>query len=204
MSEGPPLEFLDTPVLGLHRLLLVVTGSAAASNVPTWLNWIAETYPDLDVRLVATRSAERFVTRYALDLRTGGEFAIDAWDEVKGAKHVEWAEWAEGVLVYPATFHFVTRFALGLADSPVLLALQCTRAVVGIAPALPPGGLESPAFQQHWATLAGRETVALVPPMPGRSLTTGRDDGWVCPPMPEALRRLEERRRRLQPVGILR
>ncbi|WFE30321.1 flavoprotein [Solwaraspora sp. WMMD791] len=199
MSVPPPLEFLDPPELAMRRLLFVVTGSASASTVPTWLNWIRDTYPRLDLAVVATRNALRFVTREALGLRTSHEVVVDSWDDCVRARHVEHAEWADAVLVYPATLHFVARFALGLADTPTLLALQCTRAAIGLAPALPPGGLDSPAFQRHWATLAERGNVALVPPMPGRSLTTGRDDGWVCPPLPEALRRLEQRRLSLEP-----
>ncbi|MBM7494855.1 phosphopantothenoylcysteine synthetase/decarboxylase [Micromonospora luteifusca] len=194
MSAPPPPEFLQAPELHLRRLLLVVTGSASASNVPNWLNWLRDTYADLDVAVVATRSALRFVTRDALALRTDHPVVVDAWEDCTRARHVEHAEWADAVLVYPATFHFVARFALGLADSPALLTLHCTSAAIGLAPALPPGGLDSPAFQRHWATLAQQRNVALVPPMPARSLTTGRDDGWVCPPLPEALRRLEERR----------
>ncbi|MEV4121898.1 flavoprotein [Micromonospora sp. NPDC049645] len=202
MSAGPPLEFLETPELELRRLLLVVTGSAAASNVPTWLNWLRETYPRLDVAVVATPSALRFVTRQALSLRIDHEVLVDTWEDCERARHVEHVEWADAMLVYPATFHFVARLALGLADSPALLAMQCTSAPVGLSPALPPGGLDSPAFQRHWATLAERRNLALIPPLPARSLTTGRDDGWVSPPLPEALRRLEARRRELAEVDV--
>ncbi|GGQ21435.1 flavoprotein [Streptomyces mutabilis] len=193
-GAGEPAPAAQVPPFGFSRLLIVVTGSASAVGLPQWLSWLRQEYPGLTVRVVMSRSAERFVTPMSLGLRLQEDVEIDAWEECRRARHVEYAEWAEAVLVYPATFHFTARLALGLADTPVLLALQCTDALVALAPSLPPGGLDSPAFRSHWATLAARLNVVLVPPDQGYSLTTGREDGWVPPPLTEALRRLEDRR----------
>ncbi len=188
--------------LGVSRLLLVSTGSAYAWSMPYWLDWLRTEYPGLEVRMVVTRSAERFVTRQTLGSRLGANVLVDTWpEEEAAARHVEWAEWAEAIIVYPATLQFMARLALGLADTPVLLAAQCTNAPVVVAPALPPGGLESAACRQHWTALAARPNVVLVPPGRGRSLTTGREDAWVPPPLPEALRLLAEHRRELAAQG---
>lgn len=187
----------QAPPLGISRLLVVVTGSATAAGLPAWLAWLRGAYPQLSVRVVMSRAAHRFVTPTSLELRLDTEVETDDWEECRGARHVTYAEWAEAVLVYPATFHFTARLALGLADTPVLLALQCTDALVAVAPSLPPGGLDSPAFQSHWAALAARPRVVLVPPTQGYSLTTGREDAWVPPPLTEALRRIEDRRTEL-------
>ncbi|WP_254706559.1 flavoprotein [Streptomyces lunaelactis] len=191
-SAGTPVD------LGLTRMLVVVTGSAFAWSTPYWLEHLRLSCPGVEVRVVLTRSAERFVTRQAVGSRVGGAVSTDTWpDEDDTARHVAWAEWAEAIVVYPATVHFMARLALGLADSPVLLAAQCTRAPVVVAPALPPGALEGDAFRGHWATLAARPNIVLVPPVPGRSLTTGREDAWVPPPMPEVLQLIAERQTEL-------
>ncbi|UQA94428.1 flavoprotein [Streptomyces halobius] len=187
--------YAEVPDLGLNRLLVVVTGSAYAWSTPYWLELLRQHCPGLEVRVVLTRSAERFVTRQAVSARVDGAVFADTWPEDEAAAlHVEWAEWAEAILVYPATLHFMARLALGLADGPALLAAQCTRAPVAVAPALPPGALEGAAVRQHWAALAARPNVVLVPPVAGRSLTTGREDAWVPPPLPEALRLIVEHR----------
>ncbi|MFJ8626480.1 flavoprotein [Kitasatospora sp. NPDC093550] len=183
------------PDLGLERLLVVVTGSAYAWSLPYWLDWLRLNHPGTEVRVVLTRSAERFVTRQVIAARTGGTVWSDSWPEDEAtARHVEWARWAQAIVVYPATVHFLARLALGLADSPALLAAQSTRAPVVVAPALPPGALDGAAFRGHWATLAARPNVVLVPPVPGRSLTTGDEDAWVPPALPHALRLLVESR----------
>ncbi|MGW2329934.1 flavoprotein [Streptomyces sp. NPDC001700] len=191
---GEPYSPGELPDPGLTRVLVVVTGSAYAWSTPYWLESLRLHHPGLSVRVVLTRSAERFVTRQAVGARAES-VTVDVWPEDETtARHVAWAEWAEAIVVYPATLHFMARLALGLADSPALLAAQCTRAPIAVAPALPPGALEGEAARQHWAALAARPNVVLVPPLPGRSLTTGREDAWVPPPLPEVLRLIGERR----------
>ncbi|HEX5540790.1 MAG TPA: flavoprotein [Micromonospora sp.] len=187
-------EFAGPETLDLRRLALVVTGSANASSMPFWLTWLREAYPELEITVVVTRSAQRFVTRTALAGRTPGDVLVDEWPaDDDRARHVELAEWAEAFIVYPATLHFVARLALGLADTPAVLAAQCTAAPVVVAPALPPGGMFSAAYRSHWAALAERDNLVLVAPKPGVSLTTGRADAWVPPPFPEVVTALAGR-----------
>ncbi|MFQ6397863.1 flavoprotein [Nocardia sp. KC 131] len=186
------------PELGISRMLLVITGSASATAMPFWVTWLRETYPELQITIVVTRMAQRFVTRQALALRIHDDVLIDEWPaDAVTARHVELCEWAQAILVYPATMQFIARLALGMADSPALLAAQCSSAPIAIAPALPPGGLDSAALRRHWATLAERDNIVLMPPREGKSLTTGRMDGWVPTALPDVLRRLEACRHEL-------
>jgi phosphopantothenoylcysteine decarboxylase/phosphopantothenate--cysteine ligase len=204
IRTAPPPRHLETavsdPILfGAKRLLIVGTGSVNVALLPFWIQWLTAGYPDLETRVVVTRTAERFVSRAALTAMTHHEAVLDAWPDepTLGARHVELAEWADAIAVYPATLHFLARYALGLADSPSLLALQCTTAPVVVAPALPPGGWQSPAVAGHVAALKQRRNVVVAPPRPGRSVTTGRDDAWAPVPFPTALRFLEACRTRL-------
>lgn len=185
--EGPaPAEEPTGAKLAARRLLVVGTGAVAVTFLPFWVNWLRINHPDVERRIVLTRSAERFVTRAALTSVGGTVVEQDRWTEepTVSALHVDLAEWAEAVVVWPASFNFIARFATGLADTPVMLALQCTTAPIGIAPALPPGGERSVAFRNHLAALRERENVTLVPPHPGRSATTGRSDASVAAPFP--------------------
>ncbi|MGR8009455.1 flavoprotein [Streptomyces hypolithicus] len=183
------------PDFGVSRLLLVGTGSVSVSDLPFWAEWLRASYPRLEITTVITRSAERFVSRASLAARTGGDVLTDAWpQDTAHARHVAWAEWAEAVVVYPATLHFVARLALGLADTPAVLAAQCTAAPVAVAPALPPGGLDSAAYQAHWTALTARRNVVVAPPRSGVSATTGRPDAWVPALLPDVIELLEQRR----------
>jgi phosphopantothenoylcysteine decarboxylase/phosphopantothenate--cysteine ligase len=183
------------PDLGFSRLLLVATGGVAASDLPFWGTWLHMSYAGIETRVVLTRSARRFVTPDAVGGRFRSEVFDDTWpQDDPRARHVEFAEWAQACLVFPSTFNFTARLALGLADSPALLALQCTGAPVALAPALPPGGLGSAAFRQHLRALEERRNVVVVPPQPGTSLTTGRRDAHAPALLPDCLAELEKLR----------
>ncbi|MER5771054.1 flavoprotein [Streptomyces sp. NPDC001985] len=186
----------DVERLALHgdRLLLVVTGSIMAAHLPAQLAWVRVQQPSLEVQVVLTRSAARFVSKEALRMLTGRPVFDDTWEpdaDASDARHVEWSHWAELAVVWPATMHYTARLALGLADSPGLLALHCTSAPVGVAPALPPGGWESAAMAGHVAALEARPGIRVVPPEPGLSLTTRKMDGWLCPPLSSVLREVD-------------
>ncbi|ARP73118.1 flavoprotein [Streptomyces pluripotens] len=184
-GAGPTGEATKAPA----RLLLFGTGALSVAFLPYWLNWLRIAHPHTEVRVAVTRSAERFVSRPALTAILGREVLLDAWpgttsdSTIPHLDHVELAQWPEAVAVHPAGLNFIGRFAQGHADTPLLMALQCTRAVIGIAPALPPGAEASPAYRAHLKALERYDNVLIAPPHPGRSASTGRDDASVAAPL---------------------
>ncbi|MET8054784.1 MULTISPECIES: flavoprotein [unclassified Streptosporangium] len=194
MSEaGQPQS---APSFRAERLLVLVTGSLNATFVPYWFNWLRLFYPCLDIRAVVTRSAERFVTRQSLASILNKDVPLDVWPDVPkpGSPHVDYASWPDTVLVYPATYHFLSRFANGFGDTPMLLALQCTSALIGIAPAVPPNAIRSYAYQQHQAAIKARPNVAFVDPVLGISAHTREESVAAAAPLPTLIERLEKLR----------
>lgn len=187
------------PPLGFRRLLLVATGSLNAAFLPRDLAWLRTAYPELETQVVLTRSALQFVTPTATGSITGRPALVDEWPApVAEAVHVTLQQWAQAVLVYPASLNYLARLALGLADSPSLLAIHCSAAPVVVAPALPPGGWDSPVTAAHVAALRARPTITVLPPVPVRSFSTGRDDAHGPPPFAAVLGTLELQRRRIE------
>lgn len=186
MTDASPPVPQDVPVFTGRRLLYAVTGALTAAHTPFWVNWIRLYYPEVRVRMMVTRSAERFVTRQALASLSGMDVMVDDWPDTPTvhASHVELAEWADTFVVAPATMGFCSRLAAGLTDSPLLLALQCTRAPVALAPSLPPGGLESVAYRRAMTALQEFPHVTVIPPVRGLSSTTGHWNATVNSPMP--------------------
>ncbi|MEU6103052.1 flavoprotein [Streptomyces flaveolus] len=189
-------ELGEIPVFRGRRLVLVVTGSLSAAHTPFWTNWLRRAYPETELRVVLTRSAGRFVTRQALASLSGAAVETDVWPDEPStsALHVELAEWADTFVVAPATLGFCTRLANGACDSPVLLALQCSAVPQVLAPALPPGGLTSRAYERARELLAEAPHVAVVPPVAGLSSTTGRWDAALNAPMPTVIAAAERLR----------
>ncbi|MEV6419720.1 flavoprotein [Streptomyces sp. NPDC051662] len=182
------------PSYSFRRLLLVGTGALGVCSLPGWVGWLRENHSYIETKVALTRHATRFVAPAALTAIGGARLFDDEWpaEPQVTAPHVELAEWADAVAVFPATFHFVSRFALGLADTPVMLALQCGTAPIGLAPALPPGGFQSHAMRSHLAALRARPNVVVADPEPGRSVTTGAIGRNAAAPLPSLLELIEK------------
>ncbi|MFE9221828.1 peptide terminal cysteine decarboxylase LxmD [Streptomyces lavendulae] len=175
---------MDVPDAGTRRVLIVGTGALGVAFLPFWINWMGNAHPEDEIRVALTRSALRFVSADALAVLSGKEVFIDDWSEFSGVDvpHVELARWADLVLVHPATLHFVSRLALGITDTPLLLALQSTGALVGVAPSLPPAAHKSPVVRGHLDVLRNRPGVVLAPTVPAVSASTGElEDGGSAP-----------------------
>src|SRR5690625_4396161 len=157
---------LPRPEFGGRRLLLVASGAVSAMHMPFWLNWLEHGYPDLEVKLVLTRSAERFVSRESLGLLVENEALPDRWPETnggEGALHIALKEWHDCALVFPACLNYLSRMAQGAADSPSLLALQCSSAPIVVAPSVPQGALDNPIVTANLDRLRLRPNLRLAP-----------------------------------------
>ncbi|MEV8328422.1 peptide terminal cysteine decarboxylase LxmD [Kitasatospora sp. NPDC056731] len=178
------------PDPGFRRILLAGTGALGVAFLPFWINWFRNALPAVELRVVLTRSACRFVSAGAVSALGGREVFVDEWVDAPrtggesgpAAPHVELARWPDLVLVHPATQHFVARYALGIADTPLLLALHATDALVGLAPSLPPAAERNPVVQEHLRTLRARPAVVVAPTVPAASAATGDvADGGAAP-----------------------
>ncbi|MEU6313486.1 peptide terminal cysteine decarboxylase LxmD [Streptomyces sp. NPDC047014] len=175
---------MDVPETRARRVLVVGTGALGVAFLPFWINWLRNAHPEDEVRVALTRSALRFVSADAIAVLSGTEVFVDDWSRFSGVEvpHVELARWADLVLVHPATLHFVSRYALGITDTPLLLALQSTDALVGVAPSLPPAAHRNPVVQGHLEVLRHRPGVVLAPTIPAVSASTGElEDGGSAP-----------------------
>ncbi|MFJ4842529.1 flavoprotein [Streptomyces sp. NPDC088746] len=197
MTFTPQPFVPDTPPpLHAERLLYVATGGVQTMFMPMWLRWLHNSYPHMDIRCVMTHSARRFAGVTAVAAANDGRPPmIDNWpEEPHTALHVELAAWPDAILVHPATLHFTARLALGLADTPTLLALQCTQAPIVVCPALPPGGHLNPAYRQHVEALSLRDNISVLPPISGISMSTGEEGLGTAALLPHAVAALEDLR----------
>lgn len=105
-----------------------------------------------EVRVLMTESATRFVGPVTLSGLTGRPPVVDLWDEgYAGEVHVDVTDWAELVIVAPATANLIARVAHGLADDVVSTTLLCARSPVLFAPAMHTRMWERPSTQRNVA-----------------------------------------------------
>jgi phosphopantothenoylcysteine synthetase/decarboxylase len=101
-----------------NALSIVVCGSNAAVGLPAYLTHLADEL-DLGLRVLLTRSAERFVrprliAMYADELYTSDDESLNP---------TELARRSVGIVVLPATANMLASAALGLAATPAQTAL---------------------------------------------------------------------------------
>lgn len=120
-----------------------------------------------EVRVVMTEAATRFVGPVTFTGLTGEPPVVDLWDpSYAGEVHVELAEWADAIVVAPATATTMARAAAGIADGALGATLLCFDGPVVMAPAMHTRMWRSPATARAVARLA-EDGVAMVGPEEG-------------------------------------
>ena len=159
--------------LARGQLLVVGTGAIAVSALPSWLMVLRGTYPGWTVRVCLTEAAATLVAPDALAAVTGSPVLGPAWPTARGGvPHVEAAEWADLVLVLPASADFVAKCTLGIADGLGLAIVQNTAAPVVLVPALSAVAAGKPAVLRALARAAD-DGLHVVPPAPVASVHGG-------------------------------
>jgi phosphopantothenoylcysteine decarboxylase/phosphopantothenate--cysteine ligase len=146
-----------------RRILLGVTGGIAAYKA---LDLVGRLRDDgCDVRVVMTRAATNFVTPLSFQARSANPVYTDMWELAQSAaiEHIEYARWADLLVVAPATAHTLAKFALGLADDPLSTLYLAYDGPTVVAPAMNAVMWRHPATVAHARTLAERGVVFVAP-----------------------------------------
>lgn len=167
---------------GRRRVVVGVTGSIAAYKAPSIIRLLRAA--GHEVRTVATESALRFIGAPALAAVTGSPVSTGVFDDPAAVEHVGLGEWAELVLIAPASADSLARIAAGRADDLLTATVLTTTAPVVLAPAMHTQMWENPATVENVATLR-RRGLTVITPATGR--LTGRDSGIGRLPEPEAI-----------------
>jgi len=123
-------------VLDGRRIVLGVTGGIAAYKACGLLRQLRQR--GAEVQVVMTESATRLVTPATFRALSGRRVSVDMWEEPETTEigHVSFAEWAEVILVAPATANLIGKVAAGLADDMLSATIMAATCPVVIAPAM--------------------------------------------------------------------
>ena len=162
-----PLDPTPVPVeLRGLRLALLVSGGIAAYKLVDLAS--ALTQEGCQVRVAMTQSATRFVGPPSFHGVTGNPVLTGLWAEGGSPEpHVALGDWAQLILLAPATANVIGRFASGRSDDIVTATLLAARCPVIVAPAMNDAMWAKPALQENVAALRHRG-VTVVEPDTGR------------------------------------
>ena len=153
------------------KITVGVTGGIAAYKAAELVRELQR--KALDVHVVMTEGAQRFVQPLTFSALTGHRVITSLWEsserEDPGAlpiEHIELAQTSDAVVVAPASADTLARFAQGRADDFLSTLYLATTAPLVLAPAMNVRMWEHPATQANVALLAERGAL-IVPPATG-------------------------------------
>ena len=130
------------------RILLQVTGSIAAFKAATLASMLIES--GAEVQCVMSEGAGYFIGESTFEGLTGRPVLGDVFERGRAHDHIRLAEWADLLLLYPASANHITRLRAGLADDLIgcLFLANNFRSPYWIAPAMNSHMLEHPAVAE--------------------------------------------------------
>lgn len=154
-----------------RRLLVGVCGGVAAYKCAETVSLLVQA--GAEVRVAMTPEATRFVSPLTFEALSGQPVASDLFgtqtspSREGGEVHIALSDWAEALLVMPATANFIAKLAHGLADEVVSITVLATTVPLVLAPAMHNRMWEQPATVENVEALR-RRGVVLAGPVKGR------------------------------------
>ncbi|PIC65679.1 bifunctional phosphopantothenoylcysteine decarboxylase/phosphopantothenate--cysteine ligase CoaBC [Sporosarcina sp. P13] len=123
-------------MLNNKNILLCVTGGIAVYKAVALVSKLSQA--GANVKVVMTDSAKEFVQPLSFQVMSRNDVYFDTFDEKDSRviAHIDLADWADLVVVAPATANVIGKLANGIADDMVTTILLATEADVWIAPAM--------------------------------------------------------------------
>ena len=147
----------------MPRVVLGVTGCIGAYKACEVLRELQKR--DVDVRVVMTANATRFVSPMTMEALSRHPVFLDqyALGPESDIQHISLADEADLLLVAPATANVLGKFARGIADDALSTLFLATKAPVLIAPAMNVNMFQHPAVVENMEILRRRGAAFVEP-----------------------------------------
>lgn len=123
-------------MLNGKNILLAVSGGIAVYKAVALTSKL--TQAGANVKVMMTKSAQEFVPPLSFQVLSRNDVYTDTFDEKDSGvvAHINLADWADLVIVAPATANVIGKMANGIADDMVTTTLLATEAPIWVAPAM--------------------------------------------------------------------
>jgi phosphopantothenoylcysteine synthetase/decarboxylase len=184
------------------NILLGVTGGIAAYKAVDLAGKL--TAAGAGVRTVMTESARRLVAPKSFEVVTGAPVFTSLWSDPQSHQisHIALADWAQIVVVAPATADIIAKVAHGICDDLLSTVLcTCWATPTLFAPAMNTRMWENPATQRNVETLQARR-IRMIGPCAGRLACGTEGLGRMAEPQ-EILAAIEEMAGERKRLGLV-
>ena len=141
-------------MLNNKKILLGITGGIAAYKCAHLVRLFIK--KGAEVKVIMTPSATQFVTPGTLSVLSNNPVVSDFFDSgLNWNSHVHLADWADFILIAPATANTLAKFTTGVCDNIVTACYLSARSKVFIAPAMDLDMYQHPTTKTNLKTLEG-------------------------------------------------
>ena len=153
-----------------------VSGGIAAYKIPELIRLLKKA--GADVQVTTTKHALEFVTSLTLQTVSGHKVYSDVFAAINehSTEHISLPDWADLMLIAPATANVLCKMAHGIADDALTTTFAAMRKPVVIAPAMNTHMYESPATQHAMQSLSQWDNITMLDAASGELAcgTTGK------------------------------
>jgi len=141
-------------MLSTKKILLCVSGGIAVYKAVALVSKL--TQAGAEVKVIMTDSATKFVQPLSFQVMSKNDVFTDTFDEKNSRviAHIDLADWADLIIVAPATANVIGKLANGIGDDMLTTTLLATTSKVWIAPAMNVHMYDNSAVKRNIATLA--------------------------------------------------
>jgi phosphopantothenoylcysteine decarboxylase/phosphopantothenate--cysteine ligase len=148
------------------KILLGISGGIAAYKasyfVREWVRYGA------DVEIIMTKSAQEFIKPLTFETLIGKKIHTTLFpeNEFSATVHIDLADWADAVIIAPATANIIAKLCHGIGDDLLSTVCLAAHTKLVVAPAMNSNMWSNPAVQENIDTIRKRGVI-IIPPDSG-------------------------------------
>lgn len=144
------------------HILIGISGGIAAFKIPELIRLLKKA--GADVQVTTTKNALEFVTSLTLQTVSGHKVYSDVFAAINehSTEHISLPDWADMMLIAPATANILCKMAHGIADDALTTTFAAMRKPIVIAPAMNTNMYDSPATQQAINILSQWDNITML------------------------------------------
>ena len=149
-------------ILKGKHILVGISGGIAAYKIPELIHLLKKA--GADVQVTTTKHALEFVTSLTLQTVSGHKVYSDVFAAINehSTEHISLPDWADMMIIAPATANLLCKMAHGIADDALTTTFAAMRKPVLIAPAMNTNMYNSPATQHAISMLSKWENITML------------------------------------------
>ena len=136
-------------ILKDKKIIVGITGGIAAYKTCEIVRRLKKLGAQIIV--IMTQNAQKFITPLTLETLSENEVVTEMFPQERmvGVRHVNLANWADLILIAPATANIIGKIKAGIADDILSTVLISTKSTVLISPAMNVNMYENRIFQEN-------------------------------------------------------